>query len=147
MSTSNSDKVYLPQPHVRWLTLIGTLITQFSLGSVYTWSLFNAPFANKLHSSVTSVACTFGILCLGLAIASSLAGKLQDKFGVKIVTFSAGVLMLIGLTLTGTSSSLLALWLAGGVLVGVADGAGYLLTLTNCVRWFPEHKGFLAARV
>ena len=24
----------------RWLTLIGTIITQFALGSVYTWSLF-----------------------------------------------------------------------------------------------------------
>ena len=23
----------------RWLTLIGTIITQFALGSVYTWSL------------------------------------------------------------------------------------------------------------
>ena len=25
----------------RWLTLFGTIITQFALGSVYTWSLFN----------------------------------------------------------------------------------------------------------
>ncbi len=28
----------------RWLTLIGTIITQFALGSVYTWSLFNGRF-------------------------------------------------------------------------------------------------------
>ncbi|SUB73919.1 Inner membrane protein yhjX [Pluralibacter gergoviae] len=31
------------KPSTRWLTLIGTIITQFALGSVYTWSLFNAP--------------------------------------------------------------------------------------------------------
>lgn len=33
------------------------------------------------------------------------------------------------------------LWLSAGVLVGLADGAGYLLTLSNCVKWFPERKG------
>ena len=32
----------------RWLTLIGTIITQFALGSVYTWSLFNGALSAKL---------------------------------------------------------------------------------------------------
>ncbi|MFQ9623678.1 MAG: hypothetical protein ACLR17_21920, partial [Enterobacteriaceae bacterium] len=27
--------------YTRWLTLAGTIVTQFALGSVYTWSLFN----------------------------------------------------------------------------------------------------------
>ena len=29
--------------------------------------------------------------------------------------------------------------------VGLADGAGYLLTLSNCVKWFPERKGLISA--
>lgn len=132
-------------PRTRWLTFVGTLLAQFGLGSVYTWSLFNAPFAAKLHSTIPNVAFTFGILCLGLAISSSFAGKLQDKFGVKTVTISAAVLLLIGLTATGVASSVMLLWICGGVLVGIADGAGYLLTLTNCVRWFPERKGLISA--
>lgn len=129
----------------RWITFIGTLLVQFSLGSVYTWSLFNAPFSQQLHESIPNVAFTFGILCLGLALASSVAGKLQDKFGVKKVTIASGILMLVGLTLTGLSKNLIFLWITGGVLVGIADGAGYLLTLTNCVRWFPEKKGLISA--
>lgn len=132
-------------PRTRWLTFIGTLLSQFALGSVYTWSLFNAPFAGKLHSTIPNVAFTFGILCLGLAIASSFAGKLQDRFGVKSVTIASGVLLLIGLAATGYSSNLMFLWVTGGVLVGIADGAGYLLTLTNCVRWFPEKRGLISA--
>ncbi len=39
----------------RWLTLIGTIITQFALGSVYTWSLFNGALA-KLGAPVSQVA-------------------------------------------------------------------------------------------
>lgn len=29
--------------------------------------------------------------------------------------------------------------------MGTADGAGYLLTLSNCVKWFPERKGLISA--
>lgn len=34
----------------RWLTLIGTIVTQFALGSVYTWSLFNSALSDKLNA-------------------------------------------------------------------------------------------------
>ena len=129
----------------RWLTLIGTIITQFALGSVYTWSLFNGQLAQKLEAPVSQVALSFGLLSLALAVASSLAGKLQDRFGVRNVAAGAGVLMAIGFFLTAHASSLFMLYLSAGVLVGLADGAGYLMTLSNCVKWFPERKGVISA--
>lgn len=129
----------------RWLTLVGTIITQFALGSVYTWSLFNGQLSHKLAASVSEVAFSFGLLSLGLAIASSLAGKLQERFGVRNVTIGAGILMAVGFFLTAHSENLFMLYLSAGVLVGLADGAGYLMTLSNCVKWFPERKGVISA--
>jgi len=127
------------------LTLIGTIITQFALGSVYTWSLFNGPLANKLDAPISEVAFSFGLLSLGLAIASSLAGKLQERFGVRNVTIGAGILMAVGFWLTAHADNLMMLYLSAGILVGLADGAGYLMTLSNCVKWFPERKGLISA--
>ena len=129
----------------RWLTLIGTIITQFALGSVYTWSLFNGALSAKLGAPVSQVAFSFGLLSLGLAISSSVAGKLQERFGVKRVTMASGILLGLGFFLTAHSDNLMMLWLSAGVLVGLADGAGYLLTLSNCVKWFPERKGLISA--
>ena len=129
----------------RWLTLIGTIISQFALGSVYTWSLFNSSLSDKLGEPVSQVAFSFGLLSLGLALSSSVAGKLQERFGVKRVTMASGILLGLGFFLTAHSSSLMMLWLSAGVLVGLADGAGYLLTLSNCVKWFPERKGLISA--
>ncbi|WP_147199071.1 MFS transporter [Pantoea sp. MBD-2R] len=129
----------------RWLTLIGTIITQFALGSVYTWSLFNGQLSQKLDAPVSQIAFSFGLLSLGLAIASSLAGKLQERFGVRNVAIGAGVLMAVGFFLTAHASNLFMLYLSAGVLVGLADGAGYLMTLSNCVKWFPERKGVISA--
>lgn len=129
----------------RWLTLIGTIITQFALGSVYTRSLFNGALSAKLGAPVSQVAFSFGLLSLGLAISSSVAGKLQERFGVKRVTMASGILLGLGFFLTAHSNNLMMLWLSAGVLVGLADGAGYLLTLSNCVKWFPERKGLISA--
>ncbi|WP_044183245.1 L-lactate MFS transporter [Phytobacter massiliensis] len=129
----------------RWLTLLGTIITQFALGSVYTWSLFNSALADKLDEPVSQVAFSFGLLSLGLALSSSVAGKLQERFGVKRVTMASGIMLGVGFFLTAHSNNLMMLWLSAGVLVGLADGAGYLLTLSNCVKWFPERKGLISA--
>lgn len=82
--------------YTRWLTLIGTIITQFALGSVYTWSLFNSSLASKLDEPVSQVAFSFGLLSLGLALSSSVAGKLQERFGVKRVTMASGILLGVG---------------------------------------------------
>ncbi|WP_028535718.1 OFA family MFS transporter [Paludibacterium yongneupense] len=137
MQTSNNS--------VRYRTLAGTIICQFGLGSVYTWSLFNAALSHKLGAPVTKVAFTFGLLSLTLAIASSLSSKMQERFGVRRVALGAGLALGIGLFLTSMASSLTMLYLSAGVLVGLADGAGYLLTLSNCVKWFPERKGMASA--
>jgi len=58
--------------YTRWLTLLGTIITQFALGSVYTWSLFNSSLSAKLNEPVSQVAFSFGLLSLGLALSSSV---------------------------------------------------------------------------
>jgi len=130
---------------IRARTLAGTIITQFALGSVYTWSLFNASLSRSLDEPVNKVAFVFGLLSLALAFASSLAGKLQERFSVRQIASGAGVLMGLGLFLTSRADNLIALYLTAGLMVGFADGAGYLLTLSNCVKWFPERKGLISA--
>lgn len=130
---------------VRYRTLVGTIITQFALGSVYTWSLFNAQLSTRLGEPISKVAFAFGLLSLALALASSLAGKLQEHFSVRQIATGAGLLLGLGFFLTSHASNLLSLYLFAGVMVGFADGAGYLLTLSNCVKWFPERKGLISA--
>lgn len=64
---------------------------------------------------------------------------------MKRVTIASGVLLGLGFLLTAHANSLMMLWLSAGIIVGLADGAGYLLTLSNCVKWFPERKGLISA--
>ncbi|NAW70336.1 MFS transporter [Vibrio sp. V27_P1S3P104] len=129
----------------RLQTLIGTVIAQFALGSVYTWSLFNAPLAEKLAAPVNQVAFSFGLLTLALALASSVSGLLQKRFGVRRVTIAAGLVLSLGLLWAGQVSQVWLLYVSAGLILGFADGTGYLMTLSNCVRFFPERKGLASA--
>ena len=128
----------------RWLTLFGTIVTQFALGSVYTGACLTVRFlTNSAHRSAGRVLLWFAEPGSGDFIfrRGQAAGAFWREARDHGVRHPAGT----GLFLTAHSSNLMMLWLSAGVLVGLADGAGYLLTLSNCVKWFPERKGLISA--
>lgn len=128
----------------RWLVLLGAAITQLGLGTIYAWSLFNQPLADQYGFSINSVAVTFSITSLSLALATLVAGKLQEKFGIRRLITVAGIIFGIGLLLTAFDSSLFSFYLTAGVIVGAADGVAYITTLSNSIKWFPDKKGLIS---
>ncbi|QXE01589.1 OFA family MFS transporter [Terribacillus sp. DMT04] len=128
----------------RWLIVLGTIITQIGLGTIYTWSLFNQPLADAYGWSTSAVAVTFSITSFALAIATLFGGKLQDKLGIKKLVICAGILLGAGLMLSSLASSLWLIYLLAGVVVGFANGIAYITTLSNVIKWFPEKKGLIS---
>lgn len=125
----------------RWLVVVGTVIAQLGLGTIYTWSLFNQPLVDKFGFKLNEVAITFSITSLSLALSTLVAGKLQDKLGIRKLTSIASLILGVGLILTSMSSSLNMFYITAGVIVGAADGIAYIITLSNCIKWFPDKKG------
>lgn len=128
----------------RWLVVIGTVLVQLGLGTIYTWSLFNQPLADKYGWQLSQVSTTFSITSFALAFATLIAGKLQEKLGIKKLAIIAGCILGGGLILTSMVNSLPVLYITAGLIVGAADGIAYITTLSNCIKWFPEKKGFIS---
>lgn len=128
----------------RGLILLGTVIVQLGLGTLYSWSLFNQPLVNKFGWELNKVALTFSIASFALAFSTLFAGKLQEKFGIKKVVCTCGILLGAGLILTSFANSLILLYIFAGIMVGAADGVAYMMTLSNCIKWFPEKKGLIS---
>ena len=61
------------------LIVLGTIIVQIGLGTIYTWSLFNQPLVSKFGWNLNSVAITFSITSFFLSFSTLFAGKLQQK--------------------------------------------------------------------
>lgn len=128
----------------RWLVVLGTVIAQLGLGTIYTWSLFNQPIVDKFGFQLNEVAITFSITSFALALSTLAAGKLQDKLGIRKLTSIAGLILGFGLILTSIDSSLNMFYITAGVVVGMADGIAYITTLSNCIKWFPDKKGLVS---
>lgn len=128
----------------RWLIVLGTIITQLGLGTIYTWSLFNQPLVNKFGWQLNKVALTFSITSFALAFSTLIAGKLQDKLGIRKLISITGIIMGAGLMLTAKVTSISMLYILAGLIVGAADGIAYITTLSNCIKWFPEKKGLIS---
>ncbi|MCE4050119.1 MULTISPECIES: OFA family MFS transporter [Bacillaceae] len=128
----------------RLLIVIGTIIVQMGLGTIYTWSLFNQPLVDAFGWKLSSVAITFSITSFALAFATLFAGRLQDKWGIRRLIAASGILLGVGLILSSQASSLGMLYVLAGVVVGFADGTAYITTLSNLIKWFPEKKGLIS---
>ncbi|MGZ9586626.1 L-lactate MFS transporter [Paenibacillus marinisediminis] len=134
-----------PQAKVnRWMIVLGTIIVQMGLGTIYTWSLFNQPLADKFGWELSSVSITFSITSFALAFATLFAGKIQDRIGIQRLTMIAGAVLGAGLIASSQVSSLWMLYLLAGVVVGFADGTAYITSLSNLIKWFPERKGLVS---
>ena len=127
-----------------WLVVLGTVIVQMGLGTIYTWSLFNQPLVSKYGWGLNAVAITFSITSLSLAFSTLFASKLQEKWGLRKLIMIAGLALGLGLILSSQASSLLLLYVLAGVVVGYADGTAYITSLSNLIKWFPERKGLIA---
>ncbi|HGM5490298.1 TPA: OFA family MFS transporter [Serratia fonticola] len=132
------------KPANRSLIVLGTIICQMGLGTIYTWSLFNQPLVDKFHWGLGDVATTFSITSFFLAFATLFAGKLQERFGIRNLTLVSGVLVGLGLIASAHVQSLDMIYLLAGVVVGFAVGVAYISTLSNLIKWFPDNKGLIS---
>lgn len=128
----------------RFVILIGTMLAQLGLGSLYTWSLFNSPLAALHNFTVEQVVLSFSITSFSLAIGTLFAGKLQDIFGIRIVVACCGIILGLGLIFAPMFNHLWELYISAGFIVGFVNGIAYILTLSNCIKWFPDTKGLIS---
>lgn len=131
----------------RWLVVVGALLIQLCLGAIYAWGAFTGALQNPEGPFKYSGAQTSWIFSAGLAsfaIVMILAGRLQDKYGPKIIALIGGIILGTGYVIagfTGTSFPLMLFFI--GIVGGAGIGMGYVCPIAACVKWFPDIKGLI----
>lgn len=134
----------------RWWVVLGALVIQVSLGAVYIWSVFQTPLKSFFKDwTETQVTLPAQIVLAAFALAVIFGGRLQDRFGPRIIATVGGVILGCGLVLArfteNFSSSAALTWLIAtfSVLGGVGIGAAYVCPIATCVKWFPDKRGLI----
>ena len=117
-------------------------VTFFGFGSAYTFSAFVEPLQREFGASRGSVSLVFslaGFLYFGLGIVS---GPLADRFGSRRLAVAGMMLTGLGLAAASAARSLLEVYAAYGLGVGLGVGCAYVPAIGAVQRWFVRRRGF-----
>ena len=133
----------------RWIVVIGAILVQLALGTIYSWSTISAfatPYLQNYESYVTGelTVYIFGVSLLAFAITMIFAGQLQQKIGPKKVAIIGGIILGIGVISSAvTASSFIGLLITYGIIFGVGIGFAYVCPIACAAKWFPDKKGLI----
>lgn len=127
----------------RWLPVLGGILMNLALGSLYAWSVFVPPLEREFGwtRAQTSWVYTIAIVCFALTFL--VAGRIQDVRGPRICAFLGGLLVSAGFVLASFTTSLAMLYVFYGVIVGIGNGFGYATPMPVGSKWFPDRRGLV----
>ncbi|MFX1318352.1 MAG: OFA family MFS transporter [Promethearchaeota archaeon] len=137
----------------RYLVVLGALIIQVCLGSIYAWSIFQTALRGGIYvwpSLWTQLPFAAGLA--SFAAFMILAGRWQDRIGPRKVATIGGILLGVGYLLAGLvdivsqgNSLIGTLWLVltYGIIAGAGIGFAYVCPIAALVKWFPDKKGLI----
>ena len=131
----------------RWVVLAASCLINLCIGSIYAWSVFSVPLAEKL-TALLGRPFTAADLAIVFTVANSVGpitmisgGFINDRFGPRRVILVGGAMFGIGMILTGLARSLGGLIVSYGLVLGLGLGMAYGCTISNCVKFFPDRRG------
>jgi MFS transporter, OFA family, oxalate/formate antiporter len=127
----------------RWLPVVGGILMNLALGSLYAWSVFVPPLEREFGWRRADTSWVYTIAIVTFALTFVAAGRIQDLKGPKICAFLGGLLVSGGFFLSSYTSSLLFLYVTFGVVVGLGNGFGYATPIPVASKWFPDKRGLV----
>ena len=140
-STSTPGRV----PRRGYVVLLAGLLSNFSVGILYTWSNIRDALEGYEQWAVSQLTLPFSIGGLTFALLLIVAGALQDRYGPRPVMV-AGILMVGGGTiLSGLATRTPGLFFVTfGVVVGAGLAFVYACPRPAAMKWFdPSRKGMI----
>ena len=142
LATANAQSVEIGSTGLnRWWRVVGGLMMNIALGTLYAWSVFVAPLEKEFGWKRAQTSNVFTIAVVVFALTFIVAGRLQDKFGPFWVSLTGGVLVSLGFFLCAFTNSLMYLYICFGVIGGLGNGFGYATPIPVMAKWFPDKRG------
>ncbi len=138
-----------------WVVAGAGVTMNLALGILYAWSMFSKQLTEAVDKggfgwTKTQATLPYTIAIACFAVMMVPAGRLQDRFGPRIVATIGAVLCGAGLIAAGfgTPDNVLPAVIGFGVLAGAGIGLGYASATPAAVKWFrPEMKGLITGLV
>ncbi len=131
----------------RWLVLVASCAINLCIGSLYAWSVFDAPMAQRLSALTgTDIANLSLVFTLANAVGPLTmisGGAINDRIGPRRVVAVGGLLFGAGMIASGYATSVPFLLVSYGLGCGLGMGMVYGTVVSNAVKFFPDKRGMV----
>ena len=145
-----SEKICLPEEDFKnygWRNVFAGVGINLALGILYTWSVISKGVPAEWGWTDTDKSLPYMFACLIFALVMVPAGRIQDKFGPRVVATVGGIMVGIGFLLASLTTLPLGFIIGFGVLAGAGIGCGYASATPAAVKWFPPAKTGMIAGI
>ncbi len=137
----------------RYVVVLGGLLVQVCLGSIYAWSFFQTALgkvSGAYHWPTLYTQLPFATGLASFAFFMVIAGRWQDRAGPRKVATFGGILLgagyilawLVDVVAAGDATmGVVYLVITYGIIGGAGIGFGYVCPIASLVKWFPDKKG------
>ena len=131
--------------HFGWVMVALAFVNAlFATSAVGVPSVLIVPMAEDLGWSIGELAASTGLRMALFGLSAPFAGGLMMRYGPRYMVGLSGILLIIGLVLSITTTQKWQLWLGMGFLLGIGPGlAAMQLASVVAPRWFTDRQGLV----
>jgi MFS family permease len=130
----------LPGPG-RLRLLIGAVLVNVCLGSLFAWSLFVDPLGRAFAVSPAALSGVFSLAVATFAVVVLVSGRLVDRAPPRRTIIVAAASALAGMLTAASATSLPTVAVGYGLLFGVGNGLGYSTAVAAAGKAFTRRRG------
>ena len=125
-----------------WVVVWATFVClALIFGVSYSFAAFFESFAAEFAAQRADVSWIFGLSGFVYFVLGAGGGMLADRFGPRIVCSAGMALIASGLLATSWASSLMAVYVCYGLLVGLGIALVYTPSIASVQPWFTTRRG------
>ncbi|PUE18455.1 hypothetical protein B9Z38_13465 [Limnohabitans sp. MMS-10A-160] len=125
-----------------WVVVWATFVClALIFGVSYSFAAFFESFAAEFSAQRADVSWIFGLSGFVYFVMGAGGGMLADRFGPRIVCSAGMALIALGLLATSWATSLLAVYVSYGLLVGLGIALVYTPSIASVQPWFTTRRG------
>lgn len=132
----------------RYRVLFGACLTQFTvIGLLFSYGLFFKPLQDEFGWSRTFLSSASSLSFFMMGVLAILGGRMNDRYGPRIVLGISGVAYGTGFILLSQVSAPWQMFVIFGVFMALGLGTHDVVTLSTIARWFEKRRGIMSGVV
>ncbi|UYV38874.1 MFS transporter [Rhodobacteraceae bacterium D3-12] len=138
----------MPVIETRYRVVFGACLTQFSIiGLLFAFGLFFTPLKEEFGWSRTLISSASSLSFLMMGVLAIPGGRLNDRFGPRIVLSFTGTAYAIGFLLLSQITTAWQMFAIFGTFMALGMGTHDVVTLGTIARWFEAKRGLMSGVV